>query len=128
VGETKPETVLEIGTNNDGSFYIWTRYFSTVNTAISVDLPGGRFGGGYSQREAELFDTFTTDVGTHFIRANSHESDTLDTVSGVAPTDVDFLFIDGDHTYEGVKADFRYFPTEIDESVLSLRNRGYSAL
>jgi len=45
VAELKPRRVLEIGTAGDGTLFVWCRLASDDATVISVDLPGGLFGG-----------------------------------------------------------------------------------
>lgn len=109
VREHKPENVLEIGTSAGGSFYIWCRYLDTTTQLISLDLPGGRFGGGYNEQKIGIFEKFAPSKDLEFVRANSHEDSTLKKVNERINGDVDFLFIDGDHTYEGVKADFEMY-------------------
>src|SRR5450432_3975387 len=41
----KPRRVLEIGTNKGGTLYFWTRLAQPDAILISIDLPGGKFGG-----------------------------------------------------------------------------------
>ena len=44
------------------------------------------------------------------MRANSHNLDTLNKVKRIlADRPIDLLFIDGDHTYVGVKMDFEMY-------------------
>lgn len=105
----QPRTVLEIGTAKGGSFYIWSRHLDSVDKLVSVDLPGGRFGGGYDERAAELFRQFAPDKRMEFVRADSHRTATFEAVADLVDEGVDFLFIDGDHTYEGVKRDFEMY-------------------
>jgi predicted O-methyltransferase YrrM len=46
----------------------------------------------------------------HLMRAHSHRSDTPDRVaSALRGAPLDLLFIDGDHTYNGVKQDFEMY-------------------
>src|SRR5580765_3151499 len=44
----KPKIVMEIGTNHGGTLCIFSRLAAHDATIISVDLPGGEFGGGYT--------------------------------------------------------------------------------
>jgi predicted O-methyltransferase YrrM len=43
----------------------------------------------------------------HLILADSHHPDTLAQVTKLGP--YDFIFIDGDHSYKGVKQDYEYY-------------------
>ena len=50
------------------------------------------------------------------LRADSHSPKTFKLVKTVlADKKVDFLFIDGDHTYEGVKRDFNKYSSLVKE-------------
>jgi predicted O-methyltransferase YrrM len=102
----KPRLILEIGTANGGTLFLWTRIAAPDATIVSVDLPGGAFGDGYPAWRAWLYRQFPIDQQSlHLIRGNSHTPETRDRVRDLLP-EIDFLFIDGDHTYDGVKADF----------------------
>lgn len=113
VCELSPQRVLEIGTAKGGSLYLWTQAATDTATIVSVDMPGGRFGGGYPVDRIPLYQAFARPNQTLvLLREDSHADTTLSTVQthfgGAA---VDFAFIDGDHTYDGVRSDFlRYGP------------------
>lgn len=106
-----PATVLELGTSMGGTLYLWTRLATSNATLVSVDLPGGKFGGGYSTLRTPLYQRFARDQQQlHLLRANSHDADSLNRVKAIfRQTPVDLLFIDGDHTYEGVKQDWEMY-------------------
>jgi cephalosporin hydroxylase len=109
VGEQNPETVMEIGTAHGGTFYIWSRLPSS-SKLLSLDLPDGEFGGGYQSKKVNLFRIFDPEAQMEFVRANSHDPSTKDTVRDLLNGQkVDFLFIDGDHSYQGVKQDFEMY-------------------
>jgi len=115
VEKERPQSVLEVGTAKGGSFYIWSRYLDSIDRLISLDLPGGRFGGGYDERKTDIFSMFSPSKEMDFVRADSHQSNTYNQVSELVDDSIDFLFIDGDHTYEGVKQDFEMYSKLVSE-------------
>ena len=78
---------------------------------ISVDLPGGSFGGGYGKYKTTFYRSFAVpNQKIHLLRSDSHEETTVDNVREILDNSkLDLLFIDGDHTYEGVKKDFETY-------------------
>jgi predicted O-methyltransferase YrrM len=111
VASLAPKRALEIGTYRGGTLYLLCA-FSTPNAKIiSLDLPRGQFGGGYHWAKIPLFKLFRRKNQTlKLVRADSHQPLTKKRVENIlAGEKLDFLFIDGDHTYEGVKQDFEMY-------------------
>lgn len=111
VCQQRPGVVLEIGTCHGGTLYLWCQAARPDACVLSLDLPEGEFGGGYSPRRSALYRAFAQAPQTlHLLRADSHAPATLQEVRRVlAGRRVDFLFIDGDHTYAGVRQDFELY-------------------
>jgi predicted O-methyltransferase YrrM len=111
VAKLKPQTVLEIGTARGGTFYLFTRVSDPEATLISVDLPKGFFGGGYPESKLSYYNSFgLRDQKVWLVRNDSHSSFARWIVrNALGGNDLDFLFIDGDHTYNGVKQDFQMY-------------------
>lgn len=107
----RPARALEIGTAQGGTLLLLTRLASPSAAILSVDLPGGSFGGGYSQRRAWCYRRFARrHQKLHLIWGDSHDDETLQRVkSSLGGQPLDYLFIDGDHSYEGVKRDFELY-------------------
>ncbi len=113
VARLKPSTVVEIGTASGGTLFMLTRAASADATLVSIDLPGGAFGGGYPVWRAPLYRSFArSGQRVHLLRRDSHDPSTLEALRDVlGGRGVDFLLIDGDHTYDGVKKDFEMYRT-----------------
>lgn len=86
--------IVEVGCDAGGTLYVWNRIAPTV---LGIDLPGGPFGTGRP----------LTPHGSTLILADSHDVRTYGAAMGfLYGQEADMLFIDGDHTYEGVVQDF----------------------
>lgn len=103
--------MLEIGTAKGGTLFLFTRIIDSRARMISLDLPKGKFGGGYEDFKVPFFTNFARkDQRIFLIRADSHSSSSLSTIKSILKGQkIDFLFIDGDHTYEGTKKDFQMY-------------------
>lgn len=107
VRELGPRIVVEIGTASGGTLFMFTRVAAPDAILISIDLPDGEFGGGYARWRSPLYRRFAlTGQTIHLLRGNSHAAHIrADLERLLAGTPVDFLFIDGDHSYDGVRRD-----------------------
>lgn len=107
----RPERMLEIGTATGGSLLAFTRVCAPDAHVMSVDLPGGAFGGGYPTWKLPLYKAFAGPrQRLDLIRRDSHSPETLaDVRSSLGGKALDFLFIDGDHTFAGVQQDFESY-------------------
>jgi predicted O-methyltransferase YrrM len=104
-------TVLEIGTFNGGTLFLWTRVAAEDAEIISLDLPGGRFGGGYPVWRRPFYRDFALpQQRIHLLQSDSHDPKSLDRVKALLGSRrLDLLMIDGDHSYVGVKRDFEMY-------------------
>ncbi|MGD0352434.1 MAG: class I SAM-dependent methyltransferase [Dehalococcoidia bacterium] len=111
LSKARPKVIIEIGTANGGTLFLFCRVAAKDATIISIDLPYGKFGGGYSWWRIPLYKTFRLPKQKlHLIRGDSHSWEILARVKNIlGGKEVDFVFIDGDHSYEGVKTDFEMF-------------------
>ena len=101
--------VMEIGSHKGGTFFLLCRL--ARGKKISVDLPGGAFGG-LDRADLELrnraMQTWAPNV--HALLGDSLAPQTHAQVAGILGAEqLDLLFIDGNHTYEGVKADYERY-------------------
>jgi predicted O-methyltransferase YrrM len=125
VAKCKPRVILEIGTANGGSLFLFTKLAAKDAIIISVDLPAGKFGGGYPLYRADFYKTFCKPgQQMYLLRGNSHDKNTFERVKEIlGGRKIDFLFIDGDHTYEGVKHDFeQYSELVADDAIIALHD------
>lgn len=111
VKSQQPKTILEIGTARGGTLFLFSRVVPKDAFIVSLDLPGGNFGGGYPWWKIPLYKSFAKDKQKiNLVREDSHNEKTLEKTKEIlGDRKLDFLFIDGDHTYNGVKKDFELY-------------------
>lgn len=114
VRDREPETVVEIGTWRGGSLYVWSRCFETADHIISIDIN--------NVRHRRLFDHFNEEKQIDFVLGESSTDETVKHVSRLLGDDtIDFLYIDGNHAYESVSADFEaYRPLMSKNGIIGL--------
>jgi cephalosporin hydroxylase len=106
-----PKVVLEIGTARGGTLFMFTRIVDPRATLISLDWDGGELSEDYPPWKIPFYKTFTLPgQELSLLRGNSHDDSTLIEINRILNgRQVDFLFIDADHSYEGVSQDFSMY-------------------
>ena len=117
IEKIKPETAVEIGTANGGTLFMLSRLASPSAKIVSIDLPGGDFGGGHPDWKVPIYKSFgRKSQEVNLLREDSHDPKTFEQLKDIlGGKKIDYLFIDGDHTYEGVKHDFELYKPLVKE-------------
>lgn len=101
VAALKPRIILEIGTARGGTLLIWSSLAS--EKVISCDLV-------HREPQKALLEALPppgSNCRVKLLTGNSHAAEFKQRVAAeLAGEKVDFLFIDGDHTVEGVSSDY----------------------
>lgn len=109
----KPKIIVELGTRGGGTLFLWSQCSDTLRLLVSVDLPGGIHGGGYPAQRAKLYRAFAANRPScrlELMRVDSQQDSSVTALKQLlAGSAIDFLFIDADHRYEGVKRDYQLY-------------------
>lgn len=108
----EPKVAVEIGTAKGGTLQLLCRHAAEDALIISVDLPNGVGGGGYPKWMGRIYDWVfrRRNQRLELLRGDSGSLEMRDKVWFLTPPKgIEFLWIDGDHSYDGVKRDFETY-------------------
>ncbi len=92
------QRILEIGVERGGTIAFWDKIVGSTGRVVGADV----------QIQGRIPFDLNPQSDLLLIEGDSHALETIEQVKDAIP-EVDFLFIDGDHRYEGAKADFENF-------------------
>ena len=113
VRDLRPRTILEIGLDEGGTLFLWTRAAAPDARLVAIDTrPIGPLGMRAPFPLIRRSFAHTRQRVDLVMPADSHDPATLTRVERfLAGRPLDFLFIDGDHSREGVWQDFLMYST-----------------
>lgn len=121
--ELQPKVICEIGLGNAGTFYVLSKYFPKAKL-ISIDIlkwvdpQGDKVDNSHL---GPLIKTFAEDVT--LIAGDSHAPNTINRLKEILNGEtIDFLLIDGDHSYDSVKADFENYSQFVRNGIVAFHD------
>lgn len=107
VAAAEPEVVVEIGCMNGGTLYAWRQICEDV---YAITLPSPH-------------PDYPISHGATVLKGDSHSPESVGWLRGqLAGREIDVLHIDGDHTFDGVKADWEMYSPLVRSGGLILIN------
>jgi predicted O-methyltransferase YrrM len=125
LSERKPHNILEIGTGLGGTVFALCHVAPPKARIVSIALPKSRFGDSYSGKGRKKIETYAGDSQQiSLIQNDSHDNSTKERVrEALDGEQLDFLFIDGEHTLTGVSQDFSDYSSFVkDEGLIAVHD------
>ncbi len=97
VSDLYPQNILEIGVEKGGTLPFWQAVVEDEGLIVGVDT-----------QVSKVVVSLNPAPVVELLEGDSHDPSMVAKIKELVP-EVDFLFIDGDHRYEGVKADYDNF-------------------
>lgn len=101
VEKTKPEVIMEVGTDKGGTFYCWCKLFPCLRKAIALEIRGIPF---------KAYHHHFKEIDFKWVERNSTSSEAVEEVRQFLGNDkLDFLLINGCHTLPTIQKDYKNY-------------------
>jgi len=125
VNNIKPSVVMEMGIYAGGTLRIWSTLCSKpTDMVIGLDFKLDLWDKYRAASTAQRWDISKSEVPIYILGGNSHLPDTVKNIESIlSGRKIDFLFIDGDHSYKGVSLDYEmYSPLVRDGGIIGFHD------
>lgn len=125
VKERNIRVCVEIGTAKGGTLFLLSKILPDNALIVSIDLNGWPWSGTYAPWRKFIYKSFSKKSQRIFLLRGKSQSEKIINKAKKILGDlkIDLLFIDGDHSYKGVKEDFeKYFNLVKNNGIIALHD------